>query len=272
MRKSFLNSCISTLSGIYLALFAILGNKAYSILHIPFLIGIIAVAVFYRKIIIFLFSKLKNYVIKKFKKCSKVFKLRHSKKTDYETEKNIQKNKRIFQLFSLLITEKLVAVYPNVTWTFVSKNSLEVALYGGCCRISLTHAEENNFAEVNCDAEGRININLIKVNELPNKDIPFKFPQENINHSKFNLDEWFSTVGNEELTNIVIEMNSNGFNKLFINADGEVFTSISNDSRDSLIKKIENFPIKDYWASLINKFDDIGLKVKEENENLVVTW
>jgi len=270
MRKSFLSSCISALSGIYLALFAVLGNKAYSILHIPFLIGIIAIAVFYRKIIIFLFSKLKNYVIKK---CPKGFKLRRSKKADYEIEKNIQKNKRIFQLFSLLITEKLIAVYPEVRWSFVSKNSLEVALYGGCCRISLSHAEENNFAEVNCDVEGRININLIKVNELPNKDIPFKFPQENINHSKFNLDEWFSSVGNEELTNIVIEMNSNGFNKLFINADGEVFTNISNiQSGDSLIKKIENFPIKIYWESLISKFDDIGLKVKEENENLVVTW
>lgn len=165
------------------------------------------------------------------------------------------------------ITGKLKEAYPDATWDFVKEESLSRLLDGEPLRIRTRNTDSYNFAEVIMDHYGSLNLQMMTIEALkksqPSEDNPDDAPQ-------INPQSWYSLIGKPALMELVGDLQARGYEKLFINEQGDVY--ILNGTEPEVRGKLDHFPPKNYWSELTDIFSKDELHADETEQALELSW
>ena len=137
------------------------------------------------------------------------------------------------------ITGKLKEAFPDATWDFVKEPPLSQILDGEPLRIRTRNKKEPS--EGNPDSRPAVN------------------PKS-----------WYSLIGKPLLMELVGDLQARGYEKLFINEQGDVY--ILNGTEPEVRGKLEHFPPKDYWGELTEIFTEDELTTEETEQALELSW
>ena len=95
------------------------------------------------------------------------------------------------------------------------------------------------------DARGSLTLQMMTIESLHKKE-----PSEGNPDSRpaVNPKSWYSLIGKPLLMELVGDLQARGYEKLFINEQGDVY--ILNGTEPEVRGKLEHFPPKDYWGEL----------------------
>ena len=79
-----------------------------------------------------------------------------------------------------------------------------------------------------------------------------------------------SLIGKPLLMELVGDLQARGYEKLFINEQGDVY--ILNGTEPEVRGKLEHFPPKDYWGELTEIFTEDELTTEETEQALELSW
>ena len=85
-----------------------------------------------------------------------------------------------------------------------------------------------------------------------------------------NPKSWYSLIGKPLLMELVGDLQARGYEKLFINEQGDVY--ILNGTEPEVRGKLEHFPPKDYWGELTEIFTEDELTTEETEQALELSW
>ena len=165
------------------------------------------------------------------------------------------------------ITGKLKAAYPEATWDFTKEPALSKFLSGTPMRIRTRNTGDYNFAEVVMDSLGNLIVQMMTIESLQKQA-----PVGDDSNPKQHVDpqSWYSLIGKPVLMELVGDLQARGYQKLFINEQGDVY--IENGQEPEIKGKLEHFPSKPYWAALIDIFLKDELEAEETDQTLVLSW
>ena len=165
------------------------------------------------------------------------------------------------------ITGKLKEAFPDATWDFVKEPPLSQILDGEPLRIRTRNTGSYNFAEILMDARGSLMLQMMTIESLHKKE-----PSEGNPDSRpaVNPKSWYSLIGKPLLMELVGDLQARGYEKLFINEQGDVY--ILNGTEPEVRGKLEHFPPKDYWGELTEIFTEDELTTEETEQALELSW
>ena len=165
------------------------------------------------------------------------------------------------------ITGKLKEAFPDATWDFVKEPPLSQILDGEPLRIRTRNTGSYNFAEILMDARGSLTLQMMTIESLHKKE-----PSEGNPDSRpaVNPKSWYSLIGKPLLMELVGDLQARGYEKLFINEQGDVY--ILNGTEPEVRGKLEHFPPKDYWGELTEIFTEDELTTEETEQALELSW
>ena len=117
------------------------------------------------------------------------------------------------------------------------------------------------------DARGSLTLQMITIESLHKKE-----PSEGNPDSRpaVNPKSWYSLIGKPLLMELVGDLQARGYEKLFINEQGDVY--ILNGTEPEVRGKLEHFPPKAYWPALLQVFADDELEAAETENAVEITW
>lgn len=216
-------------------------------------------------ILLFVVSKAVVYYLEhKNEIYAKTQKAKSGKKKCAESESEMALNFTIIQL-SHRVTDRLHALFPECTWTWVDKPTLNFFAKGGRLRIATNKTEEFKEADVILDMFGRIDIKMLNSDSVTEL---IKTVDKNADTDyTVDVDVWYTQCGQKLLTEIITELNAGGTKVLCINEDGSI---VIDDNKQ--VGTFKTFPSKNLWTKLISIFEENGLNAVENEHSIQVGW
>jgi len=181
-------------------------------------------------------------------------------------------DKLLLSHLSCRVTDKLKAVFPDATWFWLEENPGRVA-EGGTARIRVKGADEYTHADVTVDEFFRIGFEMIKIVSLKDIVEPVVPETENAEaHSpaQANVADWYEWVGKEALHEVITELNTRGYSRVFIKETGEVY--VVEDGSEAVKAALKGMPGKSGWAELVDVLAAGDLCGEIDNDRLTVAW
>lgn len=172
----------------------------------------------------------------------------------------------LIRQISYQITDHLQAAYPEATWEFVPPFRLSRLLDGKPVRLATRNTGDYNFAEVSMDRYGTLHLQMMTVEAL-NRQTKKPAPSE---EPRVDPDSWYSLIGKPFLINLVGDLQAKGYQKLYINEQGDVY--ILNGKEPEIKGKLDQFPPKDYWSALTDIFISDDLTATQTDQALELSW
>lgn len=216
-------------------------------------------------ILLFAASKVVVYYLEhKIEIYAKNQKAKSGKKKCAESESEMALNFTIIQL-SHRVTDRLHTLFPECTWTWVDKPTLNFFAKGGRLRIATNKTEEFKEADVILDIFGRIDIKMLNSDSVTEL---IKAVDKNADTDyTVDVDVWYTQCGQKLLTEIITELNAGGTKVLCINEDGSI---VIDDNKQ--VGTFKTFPSKNLWRKLISIFEENGLNAVENEHSIQVGW
>ena len=151
----------------------------------------------------------------------------------------------------------------TILWRQINSQILD----GEPLRIRTRNTGSYNFAEILMDARGSLTLQMMTIESLHKKE-----PSEGNPDSRpaVNPKSWYSLIGKPLLMELVGDLQARGYEKLFINEQGDVY--ILNGTEPEVRGKLEHFPPKDYWGELTEIFTEDELTTEETEQALELSW
>lgn len=197
-----------------------------------------------------------------------IFKRKNSlKNTEQPEEDDLLIRTRYAVMLQLAhrITDKLKSVYPNASWSWADKPDNEFFIKGGRERVVTQDTGEFSEADIIIDSFGRIDVQLLKINDI--SDALKNVTDNEEQASKSDVSAWYEHSAKELLKNLITELNAKGETHIEISEDGSIKTK-NNES----VGVLNGFPAKILWEQLRNILTDDGLIVSEKNGKLILGW
>lgn len=163
------------------------------------------------------------------------------------------------------ITDKLHSAYPDSSWQWIDKPTMQLFETGGHIRIATMQTGEFDEAEALLDSIGRIGIRMLKSN--PIEEI-ITAQSENAD-TDFTVDPevWYEQRGRKLLFDVITDLNAQGTKSVRIDEDGRVTLADSCE-----VSKLEAFPTKNLWAKLMELLEGDQLKTVEAEDSIELSW
>jgi len=175
---------------------------------------------------------------------------------------------------SCRITEKLKSVFPDATWQWQEKLPERIAK-GGTGRIRIEGADEYSHADITVDKYFRLSFAMMKIVSL--KDVSGEESEaaetetpEAKETVQVNVADWYEWVGKETLHEVITELNTRGYSRVFVKETGDVY--VVEDGNESVKATLKEVPDKSRWSELVDVLVAGGLSGEIDNDRLVVAW
>lgn len=186
----------------------------------------------------------------------------NKKSTKSEAEQML--NYVVIQL-SHRITDKLHSAFPESSWHWIDRPTVNLFAEGGRLRIATKMTDDFNGADVILDSFGRIGLEMLKTDTFT-KIIKDKDNNADTDYT-VDAEAWYSQCGQKALTDIITDLNARGTKVLSINEDGSI---VINDGEQ--IGVLKSFPSKNVWKKLIEIFEKNDLKAVEDEHSILLGW
>lgn len=171
------------------------------------------------------------------------------------------------------ITEKLKSVFSEATWQWQEKNPERIAK-GGTGRIRIEGADEYGYADVTVDKYFRISFEMMKIVSLQDvaagSETPEADTEETGEFVKVNVADWYEWVGKEALHEVITELNTRGYSKVFVKENGDIY--VVEDGNETVKATFKDMPGKTNWAELVEVLKAGQLQGEIDNDRLIVAW
>ena len=163
------------------------------------------------------------------------------------------------------ITDKLHSAFPESSWHWIDRPTVNLFAEGGRLRIATKMTDDFNGADVILDSFGRIGLEMLKTDTFT-KIIKAKDNNADTDYT-VDAEAWYSQCGQKALTDIITDLNARGTKVLSINEDGSI---VINDGEQ--IGVLKSFPSKNVWKKLIEIFEKNDLKAVEDEHSILLGW
>lgn len=171
------------------------------------------------------------------------------------------------------ITEQLKECYPMVSWLWQQQPSTGDLCKGGTWRIRLSNTEPFNYGEVDITRMGKISITLLQAVPLKESKA-IVVESEDIAEEelldKVDVKAWYQERGEQLLSQIIDDLNTQGHRQILIKEDGAVCVT-SSDS-EQVVDSLLNFPPRKAWMELKQLLQEDEITASEEPEGLLMAW
>lgn len=176
---------------------------------------------------------------------------------------------KILHHINFRISSYLKSAYPEARWEWYSEIPTLFALQGGTARIRVYGIPDYDYADVTLNQKDEISCVLVKVAPLYEDNQEQPAPP---NEQPVNPQVWYELQGRKILEELVADLNSRGYSKLYLKEDGNVCIKLE-DSRDELVQaSFGSFPEKVYWPRLADVLEQAGLAATVEDDCIQVAW
>lgn len=172
----------------------------------------------------------------------------------------------LWRQVSYQITGKLKSAYPDATWEFDKKPSIDRLLNGHAFRIRTFSTSEYNFAEICLNRYGELVLSMMTIEAL----MPKSKPDASDSSNQIDPASWYSLIGKPYLLSLISDLQARGHQKLLINENGEIF--IQNGDFKEQKGVLEHFPPKSYWSALTDIFISDELNAVETDDTVELSW
>ena len=197
---------------------------------------------------------------------------RKAHKEEIQIQQNITQAKAMENALQLhvnhRITECLHKIYPNATWAWMEKDSMQLILQGGIGRIRVNGVEHYEHADVKIEPMGKITCSM--VNQVPASKNPKTEQRSSPAPMPLNPQIWYEKQGRNVLLNVITDLHSRGHASLTVADDGSII--IQENEEAVKISRLIDFPTRSYWNQLVQVFQREGLAAKIEPKGLQLTW
>jgi hypothetical protein len=195
------------------------------------------------------------------------------KETVITAQADSSDDKLLLGHLSCRITDKLRAVFPDATWYWQEK-SPELIARGGTGRIRIEGAEEYTHADVTVDSFFRLSFAMMKIVSLQDAADETVTPEAVVAETpepvQANVADWYEWIGKEVLQEVITELNSRGYSRVFIKETGEVY--VVEDGDEAVKATLKEMPGKSKWMELVDVLAAGELRGEIDNDRLAVAW
>ena len=184
-----------------------------------------------------------------------------------------EQNLLLIRQVNFRITDLLKQTYPMISWLWVKRPSVEELTAGGTWRIQTDHTEPFNYAEVSMSVAGQMKITMLQATPLDEAS-EVMTESEDLKPGEIsdreNVRNWYTRTGEDILTALIDDLNTQGHKKLVIQENGEVYVSSGCESQK--VDQVPDFPPRMVWEDfkILLKEDDIT--AVSGPEGLQLTW
>lgn len=172
------------------------------------------------------------------------------------------------------VTEQLKRSYPMVSWLWQSQPRGEELCQGGTWRISLSNTEPFNYGEVLITKQGKLEITLLQVVAL-GATTPVKVDCEDLAEtellSRVDVKAWYQEQGEQVLSQIIDNLNTQGHREILIKEDGAVCIKTSN-ADELVVDSVLNFPPRKTWGEFCQLLSEDEITASVKPEGLRMAW
>ncbi len=167
------------------------------------------------------------------------------------------------------ISSYLKSAYPEARWEWCAEMPTLFAVQGGTARIRVYGIPDYDYADVTLDQKDAISCSLVKVVPLYEDNQEQPVPP---NEQPVNSQVWYELQGQKILEELVADLNSRGYSKLYLKEDGDICIK-PEGSQDELVQaSFGSFPEKVYWSRLADVLEQAGLAATVEDDCIRVAW
>ena len=207
------------------------------------------------------------------RKAAKAKPRKEPKGTPLAVQADITADKLLLSHLSCRVTDKLKAVFPDAAWQWQEERP-ELIARGGTGRIRVEGAGEYTHADVTVDSYFRLSfammkiVNLLEAAYLPEtSETDAAEAPEPVQASAA---DWFEWVGKEILLEVITELNTRGYSRVFIKETGEVY--VVEEGNETVKATLKEMPGKSKWEEIVSVLAANELKGIIDNDRLAVSW
>lgn len=167
------------------------------------------------------------------------------------------------------ISSYLRSAYPAARWEWCSDIPTIFAVQGGTARIRVYGIPDYDYADVTLDQKDAISCALVKVTPLYEGDQEQPAPP---NEQPVDPRVWYELQGQQILEELVADLNSRGYSKLYLKEDGTISIKPEGSQEELVQASFDSFPEKVYWPRLKDVLEQAGLAATVEDTCIQVAW
>lgn len=171
------------------------------------------------------------------------------------------------------ITEQLKECCPVVSWLWHQQPTAGELCKGGTWRIRLSNTEPFNYGEVDITRMGKISITLLQAVSLKDSKVDVVEAEDIAEEElleKVDVKAWYQEHGEQLLSQIIDDLNTQGHRQILIKEDGAVCVT-SSDS-EQIVDSLLNFPPRKAWMELKQLLLEDEIRASEKPEGLLMAW
>ena len=171
------------------------------------------------------------------------------------------------------ITEQLKESYPMVSWLWQQQPNAEQLCKGGSWRIRLSNTDPFNYGEVEITRLGKITITLLQVvalKEAKTLVVELEDISEQELLDKVDVKGWYQKHGEQLLSEIIDDLNTQGHRQILIKEDGSVCVIASD--QEQIVDTLRDFPPRKAWIELKQLLSEDEITASEKPEGLLMAW
>lgn len=169
---------------------------------------------------------------------------------------------------SYRVSAALRSGYPDANWEWTMENPVLFVANGGTGRIRVFGVPGFEFADVTLDEYANLSCMLVKVEPVQKAATgeAEKLPT-------FNPRVWYDTRAKSIIQDIVNDLNSRGYNRLYLAESGELYTKPTGNGDELPLKTaLPDMPAKVYWPKLVEVLAQDGLGAVVQEDRLQLAW
>ncbi len=172
------------------------------------------------------------------------------------------------------ITEQLKETYPMVSWIWQVMPNAAQLCKGGIWRICLSNTEPFNYGEVEITRLGKISITLLQAVSLKDSAGIKVEQSEDIAEEdlleRVDVKAWYLDHGEQLLSQIIDDLNTQGHRQLLIKEDGSV--CVKSSGTEMVVDSVLNFPPRKTWDEFITLLSEDEIIASVKPEGLLMAW
>ena len=171
------------------------------------------------------------------------------------------------------ITEQLKENYPMVSWLWQQQPNVAQLCKGGLWRIRLSNTEPFNYGEVEITRMGKISITLLQAVALKESKTVVVESEDIAEEElldKVDVKAWYQEHGEQLLSQIIDDLNTQGHRQILIKEDGAV--CVTSSDAEQIVDSLLNFPPRKAWMELKQLLLEDEITASEKPEGLLMAW
>ena len=178
--------------------------------------------------------------------------------------------KRLFtQQIQLRTQEKLRSKFPGATFDLCDTEIEQIAAMGKAVYVPIKKADDYCHMSISMKNNGDIQLTLFSLVNLDNIRQDAIKQLTDVNHQP-DVEQWYTQKGQQLLTELITNMNSRGYTKLYINEAGDV--TVKENGRSVLKDRFSEIPPKEQWGRLKELMAEDEVDVQVSPRRLTVAW